>query len=120
MSLLSESMENFIMLDKTTVEDGRGGFDPAYVEGAQFDGALALKTSDLVLTADKTQGKNLYDILTPRNVVLSPNDVFKRVSDGKTFRVTSDGKDMKTPNSASLTLRKVSVEQYELGADYNG
>ena len=43
--------------------------------------------------------------------------MFKRLSDGKIFRVTSDGDDKYTPSSANLNMRQVSCEEWELTND---
>jgi hypothetical protein len=57
--------------------------------------------------------KSLYTITTTKNVNLQFHDVFKRVSDNKIFRVTSDGDDNKTPASASLNMRQVTAEEFK-------
>jgi hypothetical protein len=45
---------------------------------------------------------------------LQYHDIFKRKSDNKIFRVTSDGDDKHTPPSATLDMRQVSAEEYTL------
>ena len=45
MSLLSNAMENCIMLDKRTLPDGRGGTTTTWVEGAEFQAAIVYDTS---------------------------------------------------------------------------
>lgn len=120
MSLIDSAYENCIMMDKTTVPDNRGGFVPAYVDGAPFDAAITLDTSTAARVADAQGVKNLYTVVTPRNINLQFHDVFKRVRDNKIFRVTSDGDDKSTPQSASLDMRVVSAEEYKLGAQLNG
>ncbi len=45
---------------------------------------------------------------------LEYHEVFKRLRDGKFFRVTSDGDDKHTPASASLNMRQVTAEEWEL------
>lgn len=117
MSLLSDSMENCIVMDKRTVPDGRGGFTAAYVEGAPFDAAITLDTSTMARIAEKDGVKNLYTVVTSRNVSLEPKTIFKRVRDNKMFKVTSDGDDKATPKSASLDMRIVSAMEFVMGAD---
>jgi hypothetical protein len=56
----------------------------------------------------------LYTVTTEKNINLQYHDVFRRASDGKVFRVTSDGDDKKTPASASLNMRQVSAEEWRL------
>lgn len=116
MSLIEEAYENCIMMDKRSVADSRGGFEPTYVEGAPFMAAISLDSSTAARVAEASGVKNLYTVITPRNINLQFHDVFKRIRDGKIFRVTSDGDDSETPKSASLDMRSVSAEEYKLGA----
>ena len=114
MSLLSNAMENCIMIDTTTVSDGMGGFTNQYVDGATFKCATTLDTSTAARVAESAGVKNLYTATTPRNVNLQFHNIFRRERDGKIFRVTSDGDDKKTPQSAGLDMRVVSCEEYVL------
>lgn len=112
MSLLSEAMEKCIMLDKTTTSDGRGGFEVTWKDGAEFDAACVFDSSMQARVAEAAGVKSLYTITTAKNVNLQYHDVFKRKSDSKIFRVTSDGDDKKTPNSATLNMRQVTAEEF--------
>ena len=118
MSLLSEAMDNCIMLDKRTSSDGGyGGYSTSWVEGAEFQAAIVLDSSMEARIAEKQGVTALYTITTEKNINLQYHDVFKRLEDGKIFRVTSDGDDKHTPNSASLNMRQVSAEEWELPRD---
>ena len=112
MSLLSEAMENCTMMDKTTTSDGRGGFVTSWVDGASFDAACVFDSSMQARIAEGAGVKALYTVTTAKNVNLQYHDVFRRESDGKVFRVTSDGDDKKTPQSASLNMRQVTAEEF--------
>ena len=114
MSLLSEAMEKFIMLDKTTAADGYGGVISVWNEGAEFSAAATLDTSIEAKIAQAAGVTALYTITTSRTMNLQYHDVIKRDSDGKIFRITSDGDDKKTPNSAGLDMRQVSAEEWIL------
>lgn len=114
MSLLEEAMEKCIMIDKTTVPDGYGGFDPVWKEGAEFEAATVLDTSTQARIAQAQGVRNLYTITTQKNINLQFHDVFRRLRDDKIFRVTSDGDDKHTPASASLNMRQVSAEEWRL------
>lgn len=114
MSLLSDSMENCIMLNKITENDGYGGYITTYVDGAEFEAAIVLENSLQARIAEKQGVTALYTITTEKSLNLQFHDVFKRISDGKIFRVTSDGDDNKTPASAGLNMRQVSAEEYTL------
>lgn len=119
MSLLSEAMENCIMLDRRTIADGYGGYITSWVEGAEFQAAIVLDTSMQARTAEKQGVTALYTITTNKTMNLQYHDVFERLSDSKIFRVTSDGDDKKTPNSASINMRQVSAEEWALNDGQN-
>lgn len=114
MSLLDDYMENCVMIDKTTVSDGRGGFDYAFVEGAEFQAAITLDNSIQAKIAEQQGVTGIYSVTTQKSINLQYHDIFRRSSDGKVFRVTSDGDDKKTPVSATLNMRQVSAEEYTL------
>lgn len=114
MSLLSEAMEQCHMMDKTTAPDGYGGFTNVWVEGAEFDAAIVFDTSIEARTAEAQGASSLYTVTTSRAVTLQYHDVFVRERDGKVFRVTSDGDDRFTPMSASLDMRQVTAQEWEI------
>lgn len=115
MSLLSDSMENFIMMDRTTVPDGYGGNASVWNDGVTFKAAAVLDTSMQARIGEKQGVTALYTLTTPKVMNLQYHDVIRRLSDGKIFRVTSDGDDKKTPASAMLDMRQVSAEEFTLG-----
>ena len=114
MSLLDRAMVDVVMLEKTRSPDGEGGFTTAWREGAVFVAAITFDTSMAARTAEKQGVTSRYTVTTRKNVTLEYHDVFKRLSDGKIFRVTSDGDDKFTPESASLNMRQVTAEEWRL------
>ena len=114
MSLLEEAMENCIMYDKRMVDDGYGGYIPGYFPGIVFQSAIVVDNSIQAQEALAKESIGIYTVTTKKNINLQYHDVFKRVSDNKIFRVTSDGDDKKTPASASLNMRQVTAEEWEL------
>lgn len=114
MSLLSETFEEFNIIDKQTVPDGYGGFRPAYVLGAPIQAAVTFDTSIEARTAEKEGVTSLYTVTTSRAITLEYHDLLKRKRDGKIFRVTSDGDDKFTPASAQLDMRQVTAEEFML------
>lgn len=113
MSLLTKQMEAFTMKDKTTAPDGYGGTKTVWVDGAGFQAAVVLNDSIEARRAEKEGVRNVYDIITRKNVVLMYGDVCRRDSDEKLFRITGDGTDLKTPVGAGLNMRKVSAEELD-------
>lgn len=114
MSLLDDAMEKCVYLDKTTAPDGYGGTIISWQDGAEFYAAIVFDTSMEARVADKQGVTSLYTITTRRNLTLEYHDVFRRLRDGKIFRVTSDGDDKYTPNSTNLDMRQVTAEEWSL------
>lgn len=114
MSLLDSAYEPFRFIEKRIILDSEGGFIPIWNEGAEFKATADFATSSLSKIADALTEKVSCTITTSRAIVLEPMDVIQRISDGQYFRVTSDGKNKKTPVSASLDMRQVSAELWRL------
>ena len=114
MSLLSEAMEQCVMMDKSTAEDGYGGYSSAWTDGARFKAAMVVDNSTEALTAQAAGVTALYTVTTEKQMNLQYHDVFRRLSDGKIFRVKTDGDDVKTPASAGLNMRQVRAEEWVL------
>lgn len=122
MSLLDEYISmtgGCVMIDRQTVSDGLGGVKVNYVEGAEFDAAITLSNSIQAQIAEKQGVTGLYRVTTSRSINLQYHEVFKRKSDGKIFRVTSDGDDEHTPPSSTLDMRQVTAEEYTLPISNN-
>ena len=114
MSLLDEYMEKCIIYNKVTTGDGYGGYITTWQEGPEFNAAIDLNTSMEARIGEIQGVKALYTVTTGKELNLQYHDVFKRKRDDKIFRVTSDGDDKKTPDSASLNMRQVSAEEWSL------
>lgn len=117
MSLLDAMTTRCQMLDKTTVDDGMGGYTKQWVNGAAFDAAISLDDSVQAQTAMAAGVTGVYTVTTKRAINLQFHDVFKRLSDNKIFRVTTDGDDKKTPPTAGLDMRSVRAEEWVLPDD---
>lgn len=114
MSLLTDAMEDCVAYTKAIVDDGYGGYKTVYTKGVSFSAAITFDASMEARRADKEGVSSLYTVTTSRNLILQYHDVFERVRDGKIFRVTSDGDDKFTPKSATLDMRQVTAEEWEL------
>lgn len=102
------------MLTKSVVNDGYGGYTTSWTEGAEFDAAIVFDISIQARLAEAQGVTNRYTVTTKKVMHLEYHDVFRRNSDGKIFRVTSDGDDKYTPESASLDMRQVTCEEFTL------
>lgn len=114
MSLLSEAMDACVILNKRTQEDGYGGYITTWEDGATFQAAIVFDTSMEARMAEQQGVTSLYTVTIPRRMMLEYNDVFRRNRDGKIFKVTSDGDDSYTPESATLDMRQVTAKEWSL------
>ena len=114
MSLIDVMMTDCVMLDKKTQPDGLGGFSTSWVEGAKFQAAFSKDSSTQAKIAEKQGVTELYTITVQKGLPIEYHDVFKRISDGLTFRVTSNIKDSETPSTASFQIGQVSAERWNL------
>lgn len=114
MSLLDQAFEKCTIIDRVSRPDGQGGTVIVWVDGAEIQAAIAFNSSMQARMAEKQGVTALYTITTRKNVNLEHRTVFRRESDGRVFRITSDGNDNRTPVSAGLNMRNYSAEAYEL------
>ena len=114
MSLLNEAFEDFVYMNKAKVDDGYGGTETTWTEGATIQAALVLDNDPQIRVAYAQGVKGLYTLITRRSTTLEYHEVLKRVSNERYYRVTSDGEDKHTPSSAGLDMRVVSCEEWVL------
>ena len=115
MSLLTDSMEEFIVMDVTHTQDGYGSTTPTYVEGVTILGAMPFDNSTEMKIAQAMGAKSEYTLTVRKNVELDYHTVLKRKRDGQYFRLTSGTEDRQTPPSAGLNMRQYSVEEFKMG-----
>jgi hypothetical protein len=114
MSLVDEFKAPCVMLDKQRKPDGEGGFITTWIEGAKFVAAITYSTSIEARLAEKQGVTSRYTVTTDKKIALEYHDVFRRLYDGKIFRVTSDGDDVRSPERASFSMAVVTAEEWEL------
>lgn len=114
MSLLSAAYEQCTIINRAIVPDGQGGVITTWTDGASIYAAI-VEDSSIEARIGAAQGvTSVYTITTSRALNLQYHEVLRRESDGKIFRVTSDGDDKKTPKPAKLDMRQVTAEEWSL------
>lgn len=113
MSLFEEALEECVLIDKVTTNtnDGYGGVQTVYVNGATFQAAFAFDDSSPARIAAQNGYVDRHTVYTPKDVELREGDYFKRLKDDKIYEATSSAKDMETPSSAWMEMRAVSAKQ---------
>lgn len=114
MSLLNQAMTDVVLMDKRREPDGEGGFITDWIESVIFQAAITFDTSMESRIAEKQGVSSRYTVTTNKSAKLDYHDIIKRLSDGKIFRITSDGDDKQTPKSASFQFLQVTAEEWVL------
>jgi len=114
MSLLDEFRELFVIMERTRVSDGEGGFTTTWAEGAEIMVAMKFDRSIQSIIAQSEGVTSVFTFLLPIDASIEYHDVLKRKSDGQCFRITSKSGDSKTPGSSSLNLCAVTAEEWNL------
>ena len=117
--LIYDAMEPCQMLHKISTDDALGGDRVAWIASASFDAAFASGNSVEQIVGQAMVVSNTYVVTTYRSKVLEYHDVFRRLRDGKIFRVTTgDARDRQTPDerygdsATDLDMRQVNAEEF--------
>jgi hypothetical protein len=112
--LMNDFAEDCVLVEKTRVPDGEGGWVPRWTEGAGFRAAITHDSTLRARVAEKEGMMSLYTVTTDKAMPLAYHDVFRSLDDGKVYRVTSRGKDKQTPAMASFQVSQVAAEEWTL------
>lgn len=111
--LMGERAETCTLLEKTRVPDGEGGWETRWVDGMQFVAAITHDSTIEARVAESQGMTSTFTVWTEKGTTLDFHDVF-RAANGQVFRVTSQGGDDATPDSASMQVQHVSAERWQL------
>ena len=112
--LIDCMMESCVFMSKEKTPDGSGGHKTEWKDGEPLRAAITLDTSTEARIAEAAGTVDVYTITVSRSVRLEYHAVIKRLSDGKTFRITSDNADKKTPLCTALDISQSSAEAWRL------
>ena len=114
MSLIDFFKSPCVMLTQQRTLDGEGGYTTQWTEGQQFDAAIIMDTSETTRRAEKDSLTNQYTVTVDKGVALNFHDVFRRTTDNRTFRVTSNAPDKQTPTCVTFQFAQVKAEEWRL------
>ena len=106
----SDFLDDACMMDKRTESDGMGGIVVTWADGAPFRAGFIRNSSTEARIAYQNGIRELFTIVFSDMLELLPNDRVKRISDGKVFRITSDSRDMTTPEQSDMHFREADAE----------
>lgn len=109
MSLINNSFEDFYYIAVSMMPDGEGGQISEKNNGGKFKAVVRTENFSETKIAEKSTKNVTYTITTRRNIELKFNELIKRKSDGKIFRITSDSRC--APSTSGLDMRQVTAEE---------
>ncbi len=112
--LLDDYGRKCVLLEKTNVPDGFGGYETAWKDGIEFQNYQALESSMEARIAEKQGVTSVYNVLVKRDLPIEYHSVFRDETTKQTYRVTSDPSDEQAPKSASFDLKFFTAERWAL------
>ena len=114
MSLLNDFARPCVLMEKTRVPDGEGGYTIDWKDGVSFQNYQALDTSMEARRAEKEGVTSVYSALVDKALPIEYGDYFKDTETGLTYRVTSNPAEKESPKSATFALKYFTAERREL------
>ena len=111
MSLLNDFARLCVLMEKTRVPDGEGGYTLDWTDGVSFKNYQALDTSMEARRAEKEGVTSVYSALVDKAVPIEYGDYFKEKESGTVYRVTSNPDEKQAPKSASFSLKFFTAER---------
>lgn len=113
-TLLKEFTENLVIMDRTTIADGFGGFNVVWQEGATFTAALTSSQNGTAKIAEAITATKIFKVVTETTVTLLKDMYFKRLKDGTVFKILRNNTDKLTPDNSAISMRATEAEITEL------
>ena len=112
--LIDSMMVPCVFMEKKQTPDGSGGNRSTWEDGEPFKAAIIQDTSTEARIAEAAGTVEMYTVTVSRSVHLKYHAVIKRLSDGKTFRITSDNAEKKAPVCTALDIAQSTAEAWRL------
>lgn len=111
---LRDMYEKLVVVEKRTIPDGLGGYEVAYVEGAEFMGSITLDSSIEAKVAEQNGMKSVFTLVVDSSLPIERNDTLKRKSTNEYFRLTSNPNDTLVKTQMDGELKSASIERFEI------
>lgn len=112
LTLLERMAESCKVMNRARVDDVFGSSTDTWTEGSSFNATIVKNSSTEATIAEKQGVSEIFTVVTARSSKLGYHDVFKRVSDGQIFRVTSEAIDSEAPDASTVQICKVTAEKW--------
>lgn len=113
MSLMDDFKAECVLLKKVKTPDGAGGFVARWEDGETFIAAIAADSSTEERPAERPGVSGRFTVISDQAVALNYHDAFRRISDGKVFRITSNN-EKKSPKRATFDVVVMTAEEWSL------
>lgn len=116
-NLFSDYGTEFELMRRSVMHDPLGGYVTVWEPYIEFVGSMHILTSTEVRIAEAQGLKTIYLVAVDVSLPIFQSDVFRRKSDGMTFRATSNTRDNKTPSKASVPNAQFTAEEWAIPAE---
>ena len=114
MRLYEKMLDMCVLMGTVRERDEEGGWNTVWREGRRFAAAIVMDNTLQARVAESEGMTSTYTVTARKGTHLRFHDVFKRLSDGKVFRVTANAVDKETPEAATFQFEQVAAESWEL------
>ena len=114
MSLLDSMMEKCRILNHIREDDEYGSSVEYWTDGSVCDATIIKNTTTEATIAEREGVKEIFTVVTRKGFRMEYHDVFRRLSDGQIFRVTSNTVDSEAPEASTVKIAKVTAEKWVL------
>lgn len=111
--LLEGQTVNCVFMNSAVVLDDYGSYKTTWTEGAPFEAVITENNTVEAVVAGIQNKTTFYGVLVNSDVPLVYMSVFKRVKDGKTFRIRN-GDALNAPEISPLDMKNLQAEEYKL------
>ena len=113
--LMKSQLTNCVFLNKSTVDDGYGGYKNEWHYGATFGAVIIEDTSTQAIVAGIERNTDFVGVKVRSDVPLEIGSVFVRIEDMKMFKIRKDG--LKSPSISDMGFKTMNAESWELPSD---
>lgn len=104
----------YCILDKISQPDPFGGVLYVYQEGARFTGGPVIDSTAETRIAQQEGARTTYTLVVKKPIELERGTLIRRLSDGANYKLTTDTRDMKTPDFSGLACAQATMERVVL------
>lgn len=114
MSYFYDAFDEYVIINKSIVDDGEGGYTTSWSDGATIKAAFDLGNASEQRQAQAQNLKRVYSVTFPKRTPVKYGDYLRKVETGEIYRITSDPTDNKTPDMARNQTCFATAERTEL------